>query len=104
MKTLVYLEDVINEIKSFDNCGMITRSVNHVCENIRTEVKEVKAIHIPKGATNGDMMKVLFPGAKTWEIPRDDFHCACIEFKDVCEIKTFPLSWWNAPYRNEVIE
>lgn len=48
MKTLVYLEDVINEIKSFDNCGLITRSVNHVCEDMRTEVKEVKAIPIER--------------------------------------------------------
>lgn len=29
-------ERVIQEIKDMDNCGCITRSVNHVCENMRS--------------------------------------------------------------------
>ena len=50
------------------------------------------------------MIKAMFPNAKTWEVTRDDIHCACIEFKDIFEIKTFPLNWWNAPYKREVEE
>jgi hypothetical protein len=61
----------------------------------------VSAIPIPNGATNGDMIKAMFPNAKTWEVTRDDVHCAYIEFKDICEIKSFPLSWWNAPYKGD---
>lgn len=65
-----------------------------------TEAIEVK-VCVPKDATNGDMIKAMFPNAKTWEVARDDVHCAYIEFKDICEIKSFPLSWWNAPYKTE---
>lgn len=54
---------------------------------------------IPDNATNGDIIKAMFPNAKTWEVTRDDIHCAFIDFKDICEIKSFPLSWWNAPYK-----
>lgn len=68
------------------------------------ECEIVDAIPIPDGATNGDMIKAMFPNAKTWEVTRDDIHCAYIEFKDICEIKSFPLSWWNAPYQKEVEE
>lgn len=51
--------------------------------------------------TNGDVIKMMFPNAKTWEVTRDDVHCAYVEFKDICEIKSFPLSWWNAPYEQK---
>ena len=54
---------------------------------------------IPDNATNGDIIKAMFPNAKTREVTRDDVHCAYIDFKDICEIKSFPLSWWNASYK-----
>lgn len=66
------------------------------------EVLEQKdCIKIPEVATNGEMIKALFPNAKTWEVTREDIHCAYIEFEDICEIKSFPLSWWNSPYGKE---
>ena len=61
----------------------------------------VSAIPIPEGATNGDMIKAMFPNARIWKVTRDNIRCACVEFNDICEIKTFPLSWWNAPYKAE---
>lgn len=61
-----------------------------------------RSIILPDNATNGDVIKIMFPNSKTWEVTRDDVHCAYIEFKDICEIKSFPLSWWYAPYKKEV--
>lgn len=45
---VVRLEDCIKEIKSLDNCGVITRSTNHICEDMRAEVKEFDAIPLDK--------------------------------------------------------
>ena len=45
---VVKLEDCINEIKSLDNNGFVTRSVNHICEDMRKEVKEFDAIPLDK--------------------------------------------------------
>lgn len=45
---VVNLEDCINEIKSLDNCGFITRSTNHVCEDLRTELKGVEAVPLDR--------------------------------------------------------
>jgi len=45
---VVKLEDCINEIKSLDNNGFVTRSVNHICEDMRKEVKEFEAIPLDK--------------------------------------------------------
>jgi hypothetical protein len=82
-------------------------NTNLVCGNYELETIEMflnafkEMVIIPDGATNGDMIKAMFPTAKTWEVTRDDVHCAYIEFKDICEIKSFPLSWWNAPYKRD---
>jgi len=45
---VVKIEDCINEIKSLDNNGLVTRSVNHICEDMRKEVKEFEAIPLDK--------------------------------------------------------
>lgn len=38
---LVYREDVCNELRYMDNNGCITRSVNHVIEDIKKGVKTI---------------------------------------------------------------
>ena len=45
---VVKLEDCINEIKSLDNNGFVNRSVNHICEDMRKEVKEFNAIPLDR--------------------------------------------------------
>jgi len=73
-------------------------------EEILEYAPTIQAIPIPDNATNGDMIKALFPNAKTWEVTRDDFQCTYISSKDICGIVALPLSWWNAPYKKEVEE
>lgn len=74
---------------------------NYEMETIDMFLKSFDSVKVISEMTNGDVIKLLFPDAKTWEVARDDIHCAYIEFKNICEIKSFPLSWWNAPYKVE---
>lgn len=50
-------------------------------------------IEIPKGATNGDMIKALFPNE---EIVESDGACVYVGVK-----MRFDKDWWNAPYESE---
>lgn len=61
----------------------------------------VNAIPIPEGATNGDIIKAMFPNAQI------DYHKAnelveeyvtfYINGCDTCQ--DYTLEWWNAPYK-----
>lgn len=85
-----------------DTVNTFDTDISTMCADVLRVLEN--CIEIPYGMTNGDMIKAMFPNAKTWEVTRDDIHCAFIDFKDICEIKSFPLSWWNAPYKKEVEE
>ena len=64
------------------------------------DVKKVNAIEIPENATNGDVIKVMFPNGKVIECDEavgyeqmlDDKYSYCSWFDGL---------WWNAPYRKE---
>ena len=59
---------------------------------------------IPEGATNGDMIKAMFPNASVSEkFPignYDEVYYVFIEFTDgvINEMRVMK-SWWNAPYK-----
>lgn len=54
-------------------------------------VPPVNAIEIPEGATNGDMIKAMFPNE---EIIESDGACVYVGAK-----MRFDKDWWNAPYK-----
>lgn len=54
-------------------------------------------IEIPDNATNGDMIKAMFPDLEV-EIEGNYITCWIDEHRWV----GFDLSWWNAPYKKEV--
>ena len=60
-----------------------------------TEQKGVSYLEIPfsDGATNGDMIRALFPNAKIKEFVN------CIETN--IDYTTFSAKWWDAPYKKE---
>ena len=65
MRELIDREQVITEIKYMDNNGFITRSVNHVCEDIRmipviTEQDIVK-LYLEKILTEVEKIPTLTP-------------------------------------------
>ena len=51
-------------------------------------------IEIPNGATNGDMIKTMFPNI---EIEGIGGEIKCIAVKNGTSY--FALDWWNAPYK-----
>jgi len=61
-------------------------------------------IPITDGATNGDMIKAMFPNA---EIKRGDKNenrnIVYVWIDNLC-IGSFRLDWWNTPYKKEVEE
>ena len=70
---VVKLEDCINEIKSLDNNGLVTRSVNHVCEDMRKEVKEFDAIPLAKvKQAREEIEKIQLQGVNTGVIMQKD--------------------------------
>ena len=55
--------------------------------------EEVNTIDIPKNATNGDMIKAIFPNI---EIEGIGGEIKCIAAQNGTSY--FALDWWNAPY------
>ena len=80
------------------------------CIAVRTENGELVAIAsieslpsvtpkqkwIPEGATNGDVIKTMFPNAKITE-----YGDCLVDFTYQTESQFFTLDWWNAPYKRE---
>jgi hypothetical protein len=65
------------------------------------EILKVLGQEIPEGATNGDMIKALFP-----DIDIDASVSGCDDCDDVVDVynlgiycQTFDTEWWNAPYK-----
>ena len=66
-------------------------------------IKAIKQWSIPEGATNGDMIKTVFPNAKV----RTNYYTYCVDVKLEYHSQydtglLFDKDWWNAPYKREV--
>lgn len=59
--------------------------------------EKVDFIEIPEGATNGDMIKAMFPNAKKHE--SIEYHN--ILFAPSCHLECCNEDWWNSSYRKE---
>ena len=57
----------------------------------------VNAIVIPDGATNGDMIKALFPNIQI-EMYNNEYAIWCVDSRNHHQME---LSWWNTPYKRE---
>lgn len=72
---------------------------------IVSERPAANVIPIPDGATNGDMIKAMFPTATFC----DDMSCYGYVYSNVVRcvenyMMTYSKSWRNAPYKKEVKE
>ena len=71
--------------------------VNTFDTNISDVLKVLEnCIEIPNGATNGDMIKAMFPYI---EIEGIGGEIKCIATKIGFGTSYFALDWWNAPYK-----
>ena len=78
-----------DKVNTFDtNISMMCSDVLKVLEN---------CIEIPNGATNGDMIKTIFPNI---EIEGIGGEIKCIATKNGTSY--FALDWWNAPYKKGI--
>lgn len=62
--------------------------------------KKLDVIPIPAGATNGDMIKAMFPNGKEYDNDGDVRYEIEIDF-DYSFCSYFDGVWWNAPYKRE---
>lgn len=73
--------------------------------NADNEIKppiRINAIIIPEDATNGDVIKAMFP--KAWGSDYIDiFNKFTLYIDDDHELEV-DIDWWNAPYKKEVEE
>lgn len=80
IRNLKYTEE--NKVNTFDT-------------NISDVLKVLEnCIEIPNGATNGDMIKTMFPNI---EIEGIGGEIKCIAAQNGTSY--FALDWWNAPYK-----
>ena len=70
----------------YEDCGM------EIIINLVEDAPTVNAVIIPEGATNGDVIKAIFPN----EVGYGE-GATCIYYRKMC----FDLDWWNSPYRKE---
>lgn len=52
---------------------------------------------LPDNATNGDVIKAMFPNTKAWVGASSD--TTCVEIEGIMQIHLVPTDWWNAPYK-----
>ena len=77
-----------DKVNTFDtNISMMCSDVLKVLEN---------CIEIPNGATNGDIIKTMFPNI---EIEGIGGEIKCIATQIGFGTSYFSLDWWNAPYK-----
>lgn len=61
------------------------------------------AIIVPKNATNGDMIKAMFPNAEIKEIMGEFDKDQLLGYRTWCggRSQDYLLDWWDAPYNAE---
>ena len=84
------------ENMAFDNPCFACKYGNGI-EDMRNPID---VIEIPQGATNGDMIVDMFPDLG-FEIDELYKRILVINISNYYA-PTFPLDWWNAPYKKEV--
>lgn len=60
----------------------------------------INAIPIPDGATNGDMIKAMFPNAQIDYHEKSDLvdEYVTVFLKDCDTCQDYSYDWWNTPY------
>lgn len=59
------------------------------------------AIIIPRNATNGDMIKAMFPDAQIDYHEESDLDYITVFTKDCDTCQDYSYEWWDAPYKAE---
>lgn len=86
-----------NEIAMSPMTSWNSKFINIKCLDNESIIPTVKAIPIPKGATNGDMIKAMFPNATI--IINELGIMIHVKYNNHTCWVNYELDWWNAPYK-----
>ena len=94
-EAIKHAEEVAEE-KRCEKCAKEHRQLAEWLKELKQlrEQELCEDIEIPNGATNGDMIKTMFPNI---EIEGIGGEIKCIATKNGTSY--FALDWWNAPYK-----
>ena len=83
---------------------MMDRGVDHIQTDDLAEINQIidaaptiDAVILPKGATNGDMIKTMFSNVEI----KEKNNVYEVYFGVGTAIQFFNHQWWNAPYKAE---
>ena len=71
---------------------------NHIVGSVNLSgCPTINAIPIPEDATNGDVIKAMFPNTNIeyWA----EYSTYNVEFPNDNDVKHFSYDWWNAKYK-----
>lgn len=84
MDIVEFVEKVLDTLRDMDN------GIDVICnldaKAVMERMKVVDIIPIPEGATNGDMIEIMFPDKSTFNGGEGAY---------------FMKDWWNSPYKRE---
>lgn len=84
----------------FDTEGYI----DFIIDDDRWDLVDKESIFIiPDGATNGDIIKAVFPKCKEYK-RKVTVEVDINIYGDIWYLSEFDLDWWNEPYKKEVEE
>ncbi len=99
------------EIEAYDE--IVKKIVERAIDEFTYEGKSLRewitmVNQIPTGATNGDVIKAMFPDAKIgrgfYGIENTPLICLNLGTNHAAYEMTFIEDWWNAPYNQKVEE
>ena len=106
-QVIATLTEHLDHCKEQDEDEKIINALTYAIESIKVdltydlEYEKVDFIEIPNNATNGDMIKAMFPNLECVG-EREDTKSYILEPDDLLSPKLIAFnSWWNAPYKAE---
>lgn len=101
MGSLIEYNDVYNAIQiTSDKFGIAKQPVESAMRSMLSQIQPVAAIRIPENATNGDMLKAIFPHITVRDNCEQYYSVDVENISDDIGLNTigFRKDWWNAPY------
>lgn len=97
------IQDYAFTVRELESDELILKNqkyINIKCLDNESIIPTVQAIPIPEGATNGDMIKAMFPTMKIEECNNDiNGNPNFYRIYGLSGVAEFGREFWNAPYK-----
>ena len=102
MKVILEIPDEEVEIinrNGFNKDGSFSFKLNEV---VKQAIRN--GVILPDNATNGDVIKAMFPNCKDWKAKLEDndgevYEVHFVQLPNSLTVNKYEESWWNAPYK-----